>query len=144
MWNRPLSLPFRLKRSHETVEKRKALRMEKKQFICINCPLGCHLSVTMEDGKAVSVSGNTCKRGETYGLQEAVAPQRVLTCLMRAGDREKPFSVKTSRPIPKELLFKCADEIYRTRPAAPIVMGDIVIHDLCGTGADVLATQELE
>lgn len=118
--------------------------MKTKQFICINCPLGCRLSVTMADGKAVSVSGNTCKRGEDYGLQESMAPQRVLTCLMRASDREKPFSVKTSRPIPKEMLFKCASEIYRTYPAAPIAMGDIVIHDLCGTGTDVLATQDLE
>ena len=117
--------------------------MEIKQFICINCPLGCHLSVEMKNGKAVSVSGNTCARGKTYGLQEAVAPQRVLTCLMRASNREKPFSIKTDRPIPKELLFQCANEIYQVRPEAPIYMGDVVIHNLCGTGADVLATQDL-
>ena len=117
--------------------------MEEKQCICINCPMGCHLTVTLNNGEVTSVSGNTCKRGETYGRQEATAPQRVLTCLMRAANRQKPFSVKTSAPVPKELLFRCADQVYRTRPDAPIAMGDVVIHDLCGTGVDVLATQDL-
>lgn len=117
--------------------------MEVKKFICINCPLGCHLTVETEAGQVLSVSGYSCKRGDTYARQEAVAPERVLTCLMRASNRQKPFSVKTSRPVPKELLFRCADTIYRTRPEAPIAQGQVVIHDLCGTGADVLATQEL-
>lgn len=117
--------------------------MEEKRFICINCPLGCHLTVRTEGSQVIQVQGNSCKRGETYARQEAVAPKRVLTCLMRAGNRKIPFSVKTSRPVPKELLFRCADTIYRTRPEAPVAMGDVVIHNLCGTGADVLATQDL-
>lgn len=117
--------------------------MNEKQFICINCPMGCHLTVSLEDGKAVSVSGASCKRGEAYGLQEAVSPMRVLTCLMRPANRKKPLSVKTSAPVPKELLFRCANEIYRTHPQAPISMGSVVVHDLCGTGVDVLATQNL-
>lgn len=117
--------------------------MEEKQFICINCPMGCHLTVSLEGGKAVSVTGASCKRGEAYGYQEAVSPVRVLTCLMRVSNRKKPLSVKTSVPVPKELLFRCADQIYCTHPEAPISIGNVVIHDLCGTGADVLATQNL-
>ena len=34
--------------------------MEEKNLICINCPLGCPLTVTMENGEVKSVSGNTC------------------------------------------------------------------------------------
>ena len=40
--------------------------METKSFICINCPLGCPLTVTVENGEVKSVTGNTCKRGELY------------------------------------------------------------------------------
>ena len=36
-----------------------------KELICICCPMGCHLSVDIENKK---VNGNTCKRGEVYGL----------------------------------------------------------------------------
>ena len=32
---------------------------------CINCPVGCRMTVTLENGAFVSVSGNTCKRGES-------------------------------------------------------------------------------
>ena len=36
-----------------------------KELICIVCPRGCHLTVDTELEK---VTGNTCKRGEIYGL----------------------------------------------------------------------------
>ena len=37
--------------------------MEEKRLICIGCPMGCPLIVTMDGGEVVSVKGNTCKRG---------------------------------------------------------------------------------
>ncbi len=117
--------------------------MEKKEFICINCPMGCRLMVKMKGGEVEEVLGNSCKRGEVYGRQEAIEPKRVLTCLMRTSNRKKPFSVKTFGPIPKKMLFKCAQLIYDTRPEAPISMGDTIIPDICGTGVDVLATQDV-
>ena len=46
--------------------------MEQKKLTCIVCPMGCSLTVTLEDGKVQSVSGNTCPRGAKYG-EEAVS-----------------------------------------------------------------------
>lgn len=43
--------------------------MEKRELICIGCPLGCPLTVTME-GEQITVAGNTCKRGEIYAKKE--------------------------------------------------------------------------
>ena len=40
--------------------------MERKELICIGCPLGCNLTVGMDGGQVVSVNGNTCKRGDDY------------------------------------------------------------------------------
>jgi len=37
--------------------------METKNMTCVVCPRGCALTVTVEDGKILSVTGNTCKRG---------------------------------------------------------------------------------
>ena len=42
------------------------------------------------------------------------------------------------------MLKKCAAEIYRNHPKLPIRSGDILIKDLCGTGADVVATSTLK
>ena len=36
--------------------------MEEKNLICINCPLGCPLTVSMEDGEVKKVEGNRSGR----------------------------------------------------------------------------------
>ena len=70
-------------------------------------------------------------------------PLRVLTSLMRIEGREKPFSVKTSAPIPKRLMFDCVNEIFAHRAVAPIHVGDVILANVCGTGCDVISTQEV-
>ena len=115
--------------------------MENKEFICINCPRGCHLKVMLRDDKQVtSVEGNQCKRGEEYARSEAVEPLRVLTGLMRVEGQTAPLSVKTSKPIPKKMLFQCVNEIRSHEAVPPIATGDIIIGNVCKTGADVVAT----
>ena len=48
--------------------------MEERRLTCIGCPMGCPLVVTMDGGEVVSVTGNTCKRGEIYGRKEVTNP----------------------------------------------------------------------
>ncbi|MBQ4424793.1 MAG: DUF1667 domain-containing protein [Lachnospiraceae bacterium] len=115
----------------------------KKELICINCPMGCHLTVTWEEGGEPSVTGNTCKRGEIYGIQEMKEPRRTITCLMKLADREEPLSVKTQAPVPKKLIFSCLNQIYATHPSAPVHEGDVVVEDLCGLGISVVATRNV-
>ena len=43
--------------------------MEVRELICIGCPLGCPLTVRM-DGEEISVSGNTCNRGDDQDDQK--------------------------------------------------------------------------
>lgn len=120
--------------------------LTEKKLICINCPVGCRLTVIVEDRKVLSVEGNICKRGEVFACQEAVEPLRVLTSLMRVKGREQPFSVKTSAPIPKRLLFDCVNQItaHPVEPEAlPIHIGDVMIHDICGSSVDIISTQDI-
>ena len=54
--------------------------MEERNLICINCPMGCPLTVTLNDaGEVVSVTGNTCPRGDAYGRKEVTNPTRIVT-----------------------------------------------------------------
>ena len=40
-----------------------------KDIICVACPMGCQISVELnDDGEILSVTGNTCKRGDAYAL----------------------------------------------------------------------------
>lgn len=115
-----------------------------KELVCINCPMGCRMTVTLAGEAVEQVTGNHCKRGSEYAVQEAVRPMRVLTGNMKARGCARPFSVRTSGPIPKAMLLSCAAELKRHHPAPPIALRDVVLSDLCGTGADVIATQSVE
>ncbi len=54
------------------------MAQETLHFTCVQCPMGCPLTVTMENGEVTEVTGNTCPRGAKYGKQEAICPQRVM------------------------------------------------------------------
>ncbi len=115
-----------------------------RSILCIGCPLGCRLTVVLDDGSVVRVSGNACKRGDAYARQEAVQPLRRLTGTMRAAGCNRPFSVITDKPVPKELLLACAAELKRHAPEPPIQFGDVVLTNILGTGCQVIATQDCQ
>ena len=82
--------------------------MEEKNLICIGCPMGCPLTVKMEHGEVVSVTGNTCKRGDIYARKEVTNPTRIVTSTVRVtGGSEAMVSVKTKEDIPKGKIFDC-------------------------------------
>ena len=71
--------------------------MEEKNLICICCPLGCPLTVTLENGEVVSVTGNTCPRGAAYGRREVTNPTRIVTSTALVSGGVLPVvSVKTA------------------------------------------------
>ena len=114
------------------------------QITCINCPVGCRMTVTVEDGKVTKVVGNTCKRGVAYAEQECVAPQRMVTAVVTVQGRKTPVSVKTRTPIPKKDIFACMKQLAALTIEAPVHMGDVVCANVCESGVDVIATKTVE
>ncbi|NLV57389.1 MAG: DUF1667 domain-containing protein [Clostridiales bacterium] len=114
------------------------------EITCINCPVGCRLQVTVENGKVTNVAGNGCKSGYHYALQECVAPRRMVTAVMTVANRKTPLSVKTKTMIPKTKILDCMRQLSALSLNAPIRMGDVVCPDVCGTGVDVIATKTVE
>ena len=53
--------------------------MERRDLICIGCPLGCPLVVETDGVEVASVTGNTCKRGDAYARKEVTNPTRIVT-----------------------------------------------------------------
>ena len=49
--------------------------MEKRELICIGCPMGCPLTVELENGEIKTITGYTCKKGETYARKERIRPE---------------------------------------------------------------------
>lgn len=111
---------------------------------CINCPVGCRLQVTVENGEVTDVKGQSCNRGVAYAKQECVAPTRMVTAVVTVGNRKTPLSVKTKSPIPKKAVFDCMKALNGLNVQAPVKIGQVVLADVCGSGVDVIATKNVE
>ena len=113
----------------------------KKNLICVSCPLGCPIEVEIENGEVVSVTGNTCKRGDAYARTEITNPVRSLTSSVKVENGLHPVvPVKSSGPVPKDKMFDCMKEINSVTVKAPVKIGDVVIENILGLGVDIVAT----
>lgn len=113
----------------------------KKSLICVSCPLGCPIEVEIENGEVVAVTGNTCKRGDTYARSEITNPVRSLTSSVKVENGLHPVvPVKSSGPVPKDKMFDCMKEINSVTVKAPVKIGDVVIENILGLGVDIVAT----
>lgn len=119
--------------------------MEIRELICIGCPLGCPLTVKLENGEVTSVTGNTCKRGDTYARKEVINPTRIVTSTVRIKDGTYAMvSCKTASDIPKEKIFAVIEELRNVCVNAPVSIGDVLIEDVANTGVSVIATKNVE
>ena len=118
----------------------------KKEMVCVACPLGCALTVEIgEKGEVLSVKGNTCKRGEKYAHDECTNPVRMLTTTVKVSGGSLPvIPVKTAAPIPKGKMFDCMKVINSVVVDAPVKMGEVLISNICDTGVDIVATNEMK
>lgn len=119
--------------------------MENRELTCIGCPLGCSITVTMENGIVTGVIGNTCPRGDAYARKEVTHPTRIVTSTVRvSGGKEIMVSCKTKTDIPKNKIFDVTNALKTITVKAPVRIGDILLHDAAGTGVEIIATKNVE
>lgn len=115
-----------------------------REMICINCPLGCHLTVDDSNLDDIKVTGNTCPRGVVYAKNEITSPKRMVTGSVRVeGGNIAMVSVKTREAIPKQLIFDSLQTLKTVVLHAPVRIGDVVVANVCGCGVDIIATKEI-
>lgn len=118
--------------------------MEHKELICINCPLGCMLSVDIDDKGEMTVTGNNCPRGDAYARKELTNPTRIVTSIVNVTDGELPVvSVKTKEDIPKDKIGDIVEALKSVTVEVPVIIGEVVLADAAGTGVDVIATKNV-
>ena len=119
--------------------------MRERELICIGCPMGCPIVVKMEDGKVVSVTGNTCPRGEAYARKEVTDPTRIVTTTVRVADGKVPMiNGKTDHDIPKDKICDCIAALRGVTIKAPVHIGDIVLENVAGTGVNIVAAGNVD
>ena len=117
--------------------------MKKFQNItCIECPVGCYITVETDGEKVVSVAGNGCNRGKIYAQNEVTCPMRVVTSTVRTTDG-RMLPVKTDKPVKKSEIFNVMAKIKAFTSPCGVKEGDVLIENV-SDGANVVATDTLE
>lgn len=115
-----------------------------KQYTCIVCPNSCLIEAE-ETADGILVSGNQCKRGEIFAVNEYTCPMRMFTSTVRMEGGTVPrLSVISDAEIPKSELKKCQEELMRIVIHAPVKCGEIIVNDICGTGVNIVASRTLD
>ena len=114
--------------------------MERK-ITCIICPRGCAMTAEIQ-GETVTVTGNTCPKGEEYAINECTNPVRTVTATVRVDNRRDIMvSVKTENPVPKGSMADVMAALRKITVQAPIHIGDVVLEDVFST--KIVATKEV-
>lgn len=112
-----------------------------KEMICIVCPRGCHLSVNEE---TLEVLGNSCPKGSEYGKNELTNPMRTVTGSVEIVDGiHSRLPVRTDRAVPKAKMFDIMEELHAYVCNAPVKRGQILIENICGTGANIISSKDM-
>jgi CxxC motif-containing protein len=118
--------------------------MEQRKLTCIGCPLGCGITVSMENGEVTAVTGNTCPRGDAYARKEVTNPTRIVTSTVRVSGGTAPMvSCKTQTDVPKDKIFDVMENLQNVVVPAPVHIGDVLVPDTAGTGVAVIATKNV-
>lgn len=111
---------------------------------CIVCPTGCEIDVKRTPEGEVEFEGYTCKRGLDYAKQEFFAPKRVLTTTIRVRNGFLPLlPVRVDQAILKEKIEEALNIIARTEVEAPIEMGEVLIENVAGEEANIIASRDM-
>jgi CxxC motif-containing protein len=123
------------------------LKDEKEQVevTCIQCPMGCRMTVEIYKQEILGTKNAGCNRGIEYAVREIRSPVRDFFSTVRVNNGKTPMlSVRSTKPVPKSLLLPCAVEISKLTVQAPIRIGSIVVKDILNSGIDIIATKNIE
>ncbi len=113
-----------------------------KNIICVACPMGCGVTVEIaENGDILSVTGNTCKRGDAYARAECTNPVRSLATTVKVdGGIHNVVPCKSAGSLPKDKIMECMEIINKAEAKAPVALGDILVENILNTGINIVAT----
>jgi len=121
------------------------MEKEIREVTCILCPVGCKIIVEIKDGEIVKLENAGCNRGRDYAEQEIKSPVRDFFTTVRVKDGKIPVvSVRSTGPVPKHMLMRCALELAKIVVPAPVRIGDIIVKNMMNLGVDIIATKNVE
>ena len=106
------------------------------ELVCIRCPRGCHLTVKKQKNGEIKVVGNSCPRGEDYGISELTLPTRIITSVKKTSFGT--ISLVTNKAVDKKLYFEVLKAIKQKPEPKNPQPNDVFIKNVLKSGADVI------
>jgi len=116
----------------------------KKEFVCIVCPNSCRITAEYDGQEIKQIERAQCKKGEEFIRNEIKNPLRIFTGSVKCSNGDYQLvSVKTNKPIPKKYMKQAAQKTHELVLEAPVEIGQVVISDILGQHADLVATRKV-
>lgn len=110
------------------------------KMICLNCPTGCILEVTLVQDR-METTGHKCSKGLEFAKREWFNPMRMLTTTVKTDDDQlRRVPVRTTSAIPKGKIMEAMIALDSVVVTLPISNGTVIIRDFMNLGVDVIAT----
>ena len=117
----------------------------KNTVTCTICPNGCEIEVNYTTKEDAVLTGYICKRGITYAIDECFEPKRTFTASVKiSGADRRVLPVRTTGPIPKDLLMQAAEELKAINLQVPVKCGDVIVDNFLNTDVKLIAAMTLE
>ncbi len=114
-----------------------------KELVCIVCPRSCRMTITSE-GDELVVTGNTCKRGKEFAINEMTDPRRTVCTTVRTSFPSVPvLPVRVSGAIPKNRIFDLMREVNSVTVSKRIGREEVVVKNILDLGVDLIATSNI-
>jgi len=117
---------------------------EVERLTCVLCPVGCEIDVGRTE-RGLDIRGSVCEKGIDFATEEILYPKRNLaTSVPVKGTEARMVSVRLTDRVPRDKVFEVLAEIAKLRPELPVERGQVLIKNVSGTGADVIATRTVK
>lgn len=106
------------------------------ELVCIRCPRGCHLTVTKQKDGKIKVVGNSCPRGQEYGISEMTHPTRIITTIKKTDFGT--ISLVTDKTVDKNLYFDVLKEIKKKPAPKNPQQNDVFIKNILKSDVNII------
>ncbi|HOK62382.1 MAG TPA: DUF1667 domain-containing protein [Soehngenia sp.] len=112
-------------------------------FNCNGCKNNCSIEI-IKDGNRITYNGYKCSKGLSYAKLNSSEESKIVTAraILTNGKMSK-IPVRTTTEIPCDLIADVIQTIENTKVQAPIEKGTVIIKNILGTGADVVAQRRV-
>src|SRR4030042_2234121 len=118
--------------------------MAEQTIICVGCPLGCNVPLKIDkNGEIEALTGKQCREGKEYVIAEFRSPVRVFTATVLTETGGRLLPVRTNKPIHKGQLQDLMRVVAKLRIEPPVKPGQLLIPNILGTGADLVASSSI-